>query len=684
MIEDDIANLASKQELQSGLEAVTAQIPDTSAFITDAALEPYALKSEIPNVSDFTTRDEVSAADSSILKNILSRIWTTKDADPSKGCFTTKLINSDGNLAEIFNESDGGGVIFSDNTRKIKSFVGVNDGGDPSTGIHAQIYSKNVSTNEGARLNINPSGMFYGVGASTPIDDAHELAVKGDIPSVEGLVSEQQMTTALQDKATIEQVSTVDEKVDALDASVAEGYVPVGEYNALVDKVKVLQAYIDSFVTVDPKKREEANDEIVNSLSDDNTSVVVPTEIKSIVYPETTKGLTIIAPLADDSSVQITSEKYFYLDNTSETGNTSTAITGIEGATSATTCYLTGTFDTLTLTNISISKSSSKNAAVVSNIVIPEDNETSISLTVALTENATITNNSDKDVTISAGNTPEGVEPIVTIVAPNSKVTLNNGTFGEVSSNVSENTLIVGNSTHINKLTVVHGNVLVMNLNVSDNIDEVINPTQFTVLPYSMDVTDKTSFSKIFNNSGTYNVLNDIDNCSRIVPGTFSNSQIVVNLNGNTVSFNDPNFSIKTRGTVEATFKNGNIVSTAAYGFWADKKTIINLENVNITALTHCLYLYDKQAVINVRGGRLWCTDDPKYTVNYYDSQWDPNNKRVHLLENVECVDFNPAESYGELSSPNNLLDDGYHTESYTETIEGVEHTIYKVVKDNE
>ena len=197
LTEEAISGLATKQELQSGLETVTAQIPDVSAFITSSALEPYALKTEIPDVTDFTTRNEVSAADSSVLKNILGRIWTTKDADPSKGCFTTKLINSDGNLAEIFNENDGGGIIFSDNTRKIKSFVGVNDGGDPSTGIHAQIYSKNVSTNVGARLNINPAGMFYGVGASTPIDDAHELAVKGDIPSVEGLIDNETLNAAV-------------------------------------------------------------------------------------------------------------------------------------------------------------------------------------------------------------------------------------------------------------------------------------------------------------------------------------------------------------------------------------------------------------------------------------------------------------------------------------------------------
>ena len=360
------------------------------------------------------------------------------------------------------------------------------------------------------------------------IPDVSNFATKDEIPSIEGLATTEQLNDAvevvnveLDKKADTVDVSTAVESIEtsldtkadadnvytkevcdnkfltehqdlseyAKTVDVSDGYVPIGEYNALVDKVKVLSAYIDSFVTVDPKKREEANDTIIESLSDDNISVVVPSEIKSIVYPETTKGLTVVAPLADDSSVQITSEKYFYLDNTSETGNTSTAITGIDGATSATTCYLTGTFDTLTLTNISVSKSSSKNAAVVSNVVIPNTNETNISLSVVLTEGATITNNSDKDVTITNQSGGETAQPTVYVVAPNSTVTVSSGQYGTFESTVGDNTLYISKSAHINKLIVKKGNVIVNDYEVESHIDEIENETEYTVTPKTIEVT---------------------------------------------------------------------------------------------------------------------------------------------------------------------------------------------------
>ena len=181
-----VDGFATKDELQ----AVASQIPEVptkvSAFENDANY-----LTEHQDISDLATKQEVVDGDSSVMNNILGRIWNSKSANPSTGCFQTKLTNANGSEAMIFNESDGGGVIFEDKQNKTKTFVGVNDGADPFTGILAQIYSKSTTNNEGARLNVNTGGMYYGVGASTPIDAAHELAVKGDIPSVEGFVTEQ-------------------------------------------------------------------------------------------------------------------------------------------------------------------------------------------------------------------------------------------------------------------------------------------------------------------------------------------------------------------------------------------------------------------------------------------------------------------------------------------------------------
>ena len=41
--------------------------------------------------------------------------------------------------------------------------------------------NKTKTDNKGARLNVNPSGIFYGVGTSASTEPESELAVKGDL-----------------------------------------------------------------------------------------------------------------------------------------------------------------------------------------------------------------------------------------------------------------------------------------------------------------------------------------------------------------------------------------------------------------------------------------------------------------------------------------------------------------------
>lgn len=90
-----------------------------------------------------------------------------------------KITNQNGSYALIFNESDGGGSQYFNSTANVISYVGTNDG--DANGICVQIYSKNKATNEGTRINVNPNGAYYGVGASTPLDPYNEIAVKGNI-----------------------------------------------------------------------------------------------------------------------------------------------------------------------------------------------------------------------------------------------------------------------------------------------------------------------------------------------------------------------------------------------------------------------------------------------------------------------------------------------------------------------
>lgn len=663
---EDKATIAQVSEVDQKVDAIV--IPDTSAFITEEALEPYALKTDLPDTSNFATKAEVAAVEAQI---------------PSVDGFVT--------------------------TEQLTAAVSDKATISQVEAVEAQIPDvSNLATKDEVEAVV------------AQIPDVSNFATKDEIPSIEGLATTEQLNDAvevvnveLDKKADTVDVSTAVESIEtsldtkadadnvytkevcdnkfltehqdlseyAKTVDVSDGYVPIGEYNALVDKVKVLSAYIDSFVTVDPKKREEANDTIIESLSDDNISVVVPSEIKSIVYPETTKGLTVVAPLADDSSVQITSEKYFYLDNTSETGNTSTAITGIDGATSATTCYLTGTFDTLTLTNISVSKSSSKNAAVVSNVVIPNTNETNISLSVVLTEGATITNNSDKDVTITNQSGGETAQPTVYVVAPNSTVTVSSGQYGTFESTVGDNTLYISKSAHINKLIVKKGNVIVNDYEVESHIDEIENETEYTVTPKTIEVTSQSEWTKASGTPALYEVQNDFTSTTRIAPGIFG-SQAKIKLNSHTVTCTDANGAFVLRGSSHYIIENGEL-DCSAYGIWLAGAGTVELKDVHIIANNHALY-------IEKTGGNIYTTgncrfevsnDDKRYVANYLDATYSGGwTHGFHFGENTEFVDFNPAASMGEVGGPVNLLDEGYHTESYTEG----EHTIYKVVKDSE
>lgn len=68
------------------------------------------------------------------------------------------VINSTDGKSLIFNEKSGGGAQFVNTIKNTISFVGVNNGND---GVFVQIYSKDKTSNTGARLNVSPSGIYY-------------------------------------------------------------------------------------------------------------------------------------------------------------------------------------------------------------------------------------------------------------------------------------------------------------------------------------------------------------------------------------------------------------------------------------------------------------------------------------------------------------------------------------------
>lgn len=172
-----INNLKSKVD-NLVIPSKTSELENDSGFITEHQnLDDYITKSEtsglITNTGDVDTTEYLSEH-----QDISGKIDRTELF--KNGVFTTTNTNSRGSVAKIWNESDGGGTQFTDNTSGVISFVGVNEGSRDGN-IYVQIYSKNKSTNNGVRLNFNPNGAFYTVGTSKTWTAGDEIATKKDL-----------------------------------------------------------------------------------------------------------------------------------------------------------------------------------------------------------------------------------------------------------------------------------------------------------------------------------------------------------------------------------------------------------------------------------------------------------------------------------------------------------------------
>lgn len=96
--------------------------------------------------------------------------------------FVEREIQGANGKATIFNEADGGGAMFEHTASGVKSFVGVNDGGEG--GIAAQIYSvkKVDGKNIGSRINVTNTGIYYTNGKNSAAYSADdEIATKKDL-----------------------------------------------------------------------------------------------------------------------------------------------------------------------------------------------------------------------------------------------------------------------------------------------------------------------------------------------------------------------------------------------------------------------------------------------------------------------------------------------------------------------
>ena len=504
------------------------------------------------------------------------------------------------------------------------------------------------------------------------------------------IATEDYVTAAIATKANAEDVYTKTQSDEKFQAS--GDYVPVEKYNELKARLDNLEIMLSVY----NEEREAQMDEIISNMSSDNKEVVVDTLMESIVVPETTVAYTITAPLTDNSTVELTSPKYMTLINTSkEPVSTTISHTYAEGeTTSATSVYLVGNFDTLTLENVSPLVKSRYDAASVNNVVISENNVKNLKLNLDFQDGATITNNSDKDITITD---KSNSEIALTIVAPNSTVTLSGGQFTTLNAEVSDNTLIINKSVHIDNLNLTKGNAIVEVARAEEIAGIVENYTVadgYTLSHRIYHITNENS-SKL-GGVGEMILDENITRTSSIVAPVAPAYNAVWNLNGHNI-------------TVEGTPKSGVYLNQyvsnlevkgegvihceGSYGLWNSTTTgkIIINDGVTIEAQTHAVYA--EKGVIEINGGTFkltnWANADKdengnlKFLINCYDASYTNGSANI-IVKGGKFYDFNPAASYGEPNGPVSYVAEGYESVMTTEMIDGVEHKVFEVKPINE
>ena len=497
------------------------------------------------------------------------------------------------------------------------------------------------------------------------INDDKMVATKDEVESaVEGLASE--------------------EYVD----NTVEGYVPVEKYNDLKTRLD----NIEIMLSVYNAEREAQMDEIINNMSSDNKEVVIDTLMESIVVPETTVAYTITAPLTDNSSVELTSPKYMTLINTSkEPVSTTISHKYVEDeTTSATSVYLVGNFDTLTLENISPLVKSRYDAASVKNVVISENNVKNLSLALNFQDGATITNNSDKDITITDKNDSAIA---LTIVAPNSTVTLSSGQFTTLNAEVSDNTLIIKKNIHIDNLNLTKGNAVVEVARAEEVAGIVENYTVadgYTLSHRVYHITNENS-SKL-GGVGEMILDEDITRTSSIVAPLAPAYDAVWNLNGHkiTVEGTPKSGVYMNRYTSNLEISGEGIIhAEGTYGLWNSTTTgkIVINDGVTIEAQTHAVYA--EKGVIEINGGTFKLVnweeapkDDNgnlKFLLNCLDTNYKNGSANI-IVKGGNFYDFDPSNCVAE-NSGTSFVAEGYTSVMTTEIIDGIEHKVYTVKK---
>ena len=241
-VESALSLKANKSELPVVPTNVSAFTNDSGYLTEHQSLEGLATKDELneeivraENAEGALSRDLSLKADKDEVDTALAAKLTKSELIKQDGSLYNKVINSSNNASLLFNESDGGGAQFTNNSKNVISYVGVNEDGD--NGVCVQIYSKYLNDNadaeqvknKGTRLNVNPKGMYYTKGRTNGAFDAsEELATINDVANEQSRAeqSEAALSGAIELKANQSDMEVaLNSKLNRSDILTGDGYL---------------------------------------------------------------------------------------------------------------------------------------------------------------------------------------------------------------------------------------------------------------------------------------------------------------------------------------------------------------------------------------------------------------------------------------------------------------------------
>ena len=443
-------------------------------------------------------------------------------------------------------------------------------------------------------------------------------------------------------------------------------------------------------------------DYVANNLSNTNTSIVITEgELGDVTIPETTQPLSVTAPMADGATITLSSPKTFTLVNTSY-DPIAVAIDAPAGTSSPTLIKVSGKYATLDVNNGSITSTS---RATVTDVIINNDNAKSATIGgVVFNDNATITSYNLPQLTIANNNSSGNIIPSATINAEDTTVSLNNSQWNELTSNVSENTLIVSQYAHVNKLIVGKGNVIVYDNDVANRIGEVVNNTTYTVECNSNVATTADEVASLLtkNPPGIIKLGGDFTRL-RIVRSMPWSGNYTLDLAGHTLNLTDAMYAIRGSSAVNITITDsvggGKLINTAGYGLCAIDNSIFTIdvpESTEISAVTHTLFCDgSKKPTINVVNGtyKLIIGSDEtdiydvngnyKFMLNHLDSTYTREGNCFNITGGT-FYGFDPSRMCGDPGEEYSMIDTNLYESQIVDTFvdsRGTTMNVYKVVK---